>query len=76
MKNSLASMQNRIRPVSISLMLSGRALWVRVLMVDAPLVSTARSMEINTIPIGLSWASQATVIPVKPTPPATESDRV
>lgn len=55
---------------------SGSALWVMVLMVDAPLVSTASKAEMNTMPMGFSAASHATVIPVKPTPPATESDRV
>lgn len=55
---------------------SGRALWVSVLMVDAPLLSTASRAEMATMPKGFSWASQATVMPVKPTPPATETDSV
>ena len=45
----------------------------RVWSVSAPLERMASIMEMATMAKALSWLSQATVMDVKPTPPATPS---
>ena len=71
MKSSHPSMQNRKIPVMISEMEAGTPM--RVWRVSAPFSSTASRVEMPTMAKGLSWASQATVIAVNPTPAATPS---
>ena len=70
-KNSQPSMQNRKMPVIMSEMEAGT--WSSVCKESAPFSSTASRPEMATIAKGFNCASQATVMAVKPTPPATPS---
>ena len=74
MKNSHPSMAKRMMPVSTSATEAGmlKLVW----MVPEPLVRMARKAAMNTMMMGLRPASQATVMAVKPTPPAVLALRV
>ena len=67
MKNSQPSMKKRMMAESTSAAEAGilKLVW----MVLEPLVKTASRPAMSTMAKGLRWASHATMMAVKPTPP-------